>query len=153
MFLDVNHYLPDCLMVKTDIASMANSLEVRAPLLDHVLAETVARWPADWKYRPLNHSKRILKETFARDLPPAILRRSKQGFGVPIGAWFRGPLKPFLRETFAVAARALNAQLLKPARRMVLRRYVDEHLQGKRERGYRLWALLMLELWHQAYPA
>ncbi len=147
MFLDVNHYLPDCLMVKTDIASMANSLEVRAPLLDHVLAETVARWPAAWKYRPVNHSKRILKETFAKDLPAAILQRGKQGFGVPISEWFRGPLKEFLRDTL-LSQEALRRGYFKPD---VLRRYIDEHQSGKKQRGYGLWALLMLELWHREF--
>ena len=68
-------------------------------VLDHVLAEKVAHWPGHWKYQPPNFSKKILKETFAKDLPSDILRRGKQGFGVPIAQWFRGPLRSYLRET------------------------------------------------------
>jgi asparagine synthase (glutamine-hydrolysing) len=149
LYLDLHHYLPDGLMVKMDIASMANSLETRSPLLDHVLAEEVARWPEDWKYRPPNASKRILRDTFACDLPPQILRRGKQGFGIPMGLWFRGPLKHYLRETL-LSPHAMNRAYFEPH---VVRRYVDEHLEGRKDWGYRLWALLMLELWHQAYPS
>jgi asparagine synthase (glutamine-hydrolysing) len=147
MFLDLNHYLPDCLMVKMDIASMANSLETRSPLLDHILVEEVARWPASWKYRPIHDSKRIFKEAFAQDLPPRILQRHKQGFGVPISQWFRGPLKAYLRDVL-LSREALGRGYFRPE---VLERYIEEHQSGKRERGYGLWALLMLELWHQAY--
>jgi len=147
MFLDVNHYLPDCLMVKMDIASMANSLEARSPFLDPLLAEECARWPSAWKYRPLNESKRILKETFAKDLPPSIARRGKQGFGVPISQWFRGPLRGYLREIL-LSPEALSRGYFRPE---VLRRFVDEHQSGKRDRCYGLWALLMLELWHREF--
>ncbi len=145
MYLDLRHYLPDCLMVKMDIASMANSLETRSPFLDHILAEEVARWPASWKYQPLNYSKKILKETFAKDLPPSILRRGKQGFGVPISQWFRGPLKSYLRDVI-LSPEALARGYFRPE---VITRYVDEHQSGKRDRAYGLWALLMLELWHR----
>jgi len=147
MYLDLHYYLPDGLMVKMDIASMANSLEARSPFLDHVLAEEVARWPQNWKYQPPNHSKRILRETFAKDLPPAIQNRGKQGFGVPIAQWFREPLRGYLEETI-LSPKALQRGYFRPE---VLRRYVQEHVSGKRDRSYGLWALLMLELWHQAY--
>jgi asparagine synthase (glutamine-hydrolysing) len=147
MYLDLNHYLPDCLMVKMDIASMANSLEARAPLLDHLLVEEVARWPSAWKYRPLNFSKRILKDTFARELPPAIRKRGKQGFGVPISHWFRGTLRAYLQDT-VLSTRALSRGYFRPD---ALRRLLDEHQSGNRDRSYSLWALLMLELWHQQY--
>jgi len=149
MYLDVNHYLPDCLMVKTDIASMAHSLEVRSPLLDHVLGETVARWPTDWKYRPLNRSKHILKDTFSIDLPAAIMQRGKKGFGVPISEWFRGPLKNYLRDIL-LSPEALGRGYFRPE---TVRRYIDEHQSGKRERAYGLWALLMLELWFKSADA
>lgn len=145
MLLDVNYYLPDCLMVKVDVASMAHSLEARAPLLDSVLADEVAHWPADWKYQPLQNSKRILKDTFAQDLPPEILNRGKKGFGVPISHWFRGPLKGYLRDIL-LSPEALGRGYFRPE---TVRRYLDEHQSGQRERGYGLWALLMLELWHR----
>jgi asparagine synthase (glutamine-hydrolysing) len=148
MYLDLHHYLPDCLMVKMDIASMANSLETRSPLLDHVLAQEVARWPSAWKYRAPNTSKKILKETFAKDLPEVIRRRGKQGFGVPISQWFRGPLKSYLREVI-LSPKALQRGYFRPE---TVHRYVDEHQSGKRDRAYGLWALLMLELWHCSFP-
>jgi asparagine synthase (glutamine-hydrolysing) len=147
LYLDLNHYLPDCLMVKTDVASMANSLEARSPFLDHVLAEEVAHWPVPWKYRPPNFSKRILKDTFANDLPPQIRTRGKQGFGVPIGQWFRGPLKDFLREAI-LSPRALQRGYF---REEALQRFFDEHQSGRKDRSYGLWALLMLELWHREF--
>lgn len=146
LYQDLHHYLPDCLMVKVDIATMAHSLEGRSPFLDHVLAEEVARWPAHWKFRLPNSSKRILRDTFARDLPPAVLNRGKMGFGIPLAEWFRGPLKEFLLGT-VLSPRALGRGYFKPE---AIRAVVEEHLSGRRNRGYGLWALLMLELWHQA---
>jgi len=147
MFLDLNHYLPDCLMIKIDIASMANSLEVRSPFLDHKLVEECARWPSSWKYRPLGPTKKILKDVFSKDLPAPILRRRKQGFGVPISQWFRGPLKNYLRETL-LSPRALSRGYFRPK---VLERFIHQHESGVQDRSYGLWALLMLELWHQEY--
>ena len=104
-------------------------------------------FPVSWKFRPLNYTKRILKETFAKDLPPMIRRRGKQGFGIPISQWFRGALKDYLRETL-LSPKALARGYFRPE---TLRRFVDEHRSGVRDRSYGLWALLMLELWHQSY--
>jgi len=146
MYLDLHHYLPDCLMAKTDIASMSNSLEARSPFLDHVLAEEVARWPVSLKFSPPNNSKRILKDAYAKDLPESILRRRKQGFGVPISQWFRGALKGYLQE----ALLSPNAFVQNYFRPETLRRYVEDHQSGVCDRGYGLWALLMLELWYRA---
>ena len=134
-------------MVRMDIASMANSLETRSPLLDHVLVEESARWPDHWKYRPLNRSKRILKEAFDKELPSAIRRRGKQGFGIPMSGWFWGSLKSYLQEVL-LSPEALARGYFRPE---VLRRYVQEHQSGYRDRSYGLWALLMLELWHQQF--
>lgn len=147
LYLDLNHYLPDCLMVKMDIASMANSLETRSPFLDHVLVEEIARWPARWKYLPLNSSKRILKDTFAKEMPKMIRSRGKQGFGIPISQWFRGPLKGYLRDVL-LSPEALSRGYFRPE---TLHRFIDEHQSGIRDRSYGLWALLMLELWHQQF--
>jgi asparagine synthase (glutamine-hydrolysing) len=143
MSLDLRHYLPDGLMTKVDIAAMAHSLEARAPFLDHILMQEVAQWPSKWKYRPPNFSKRILKETFAQDLPGGIVRRGKQGFGVPLSRWFRGPLRKFVEETLLSS----NPMVSEYLRVEVIRRYVEEQREGTRDRSFGIWALLILELW------
>jgi len=144
LYVDLHTYLPECLMVKVDIASMANSLEARSPFLDHVLAEECARWPSTWKFCPPGQSKKILKDTFARDLPAEILARKKQGFAIPVKDWFRGPLKGFLKEVL-LSPKALQRNYF---RKETLERFIDEHTRGIRDRSPGLWALVMLELWH-----
>jgi asparagine synthase (glutamine-hydrolysing) len=95
--IDTAFYLTNDLMVKMDIASMANSLEVRSPLLDYRLIEYCASLPGPMKIRR-KRLKHLLKEVMSEHLPPNILNRAKQGFGVPLGQWFRGDLEPFVRE-------------------------------------------------------
>jgi asparagine synthase (glutamine-hydrolysing) len=142
LFVDFKTYLPECLMTKVDIASMACSLEGRSPLLDHVFVETAFRMPGDWKLKGLRGHKHIMKEAFGDLLPPAILTRSKMGFGIPLGAWFRGPLKGFWEE-HVLSKEALARGYFREA---ALRGLWAEHQSGRRDQGYRLWALLMLEL-------
>lgn len=145
LYLDFKTYLPECLMAKVDIASMANSLEARSPLLDHEFVELVFRMKGDWKLRGLRGHKWIFKEAFKDKLPPDILKRKKMGFGIPLGSWFRGPLKSFW-ESHVLSPEALKRGYFEPT---ALARLWDEHQLGRRDHGYRLWALLMLELWHQ----
>src|SRR5207249_6908237 len=90
-------YLPDDLLVKTDRCTMANSLEARSPFLDRELTEYAAALPDDMKLRG-QRTKIILREAFADLLPPAIDQRGKMGFGVPLGAWFRGELRDYVRD-------------------------------------------------------
>src|SRR5262249_18573806 len=90
-------YLPDDLLVKTDRCTMANALEARSPFLDRDLIEYVAQLPDDYKLRG-RESKSILREAFADLIPASVQRRRKMGFGVPLGAWFRGPLKSYVRD-------------------------------------------------------
>ncbi|MBI3551219.1 MAG: asparagine synthase (glutamine-hydrolyzing) [Elusimicrobia bacterium] len=145
LYVDFKTYLPECLMAKIDIATMANSLEGRSPLLDHEFVELVYRMPGDWKLKGLRGHKWIMKRAFADMLPPAIQKRGKMGFGIPLGKWFRGPLKGYWQD-HVLGARALSRGYFSaPA----LKRFWDEHQSGRREHGYRLWALLMLELWHE----
>ncbi|MHB2025243.1 MAG: asparagine synthase (glutamine-hydrolyzing) [Elusimicrobiota bacterium] len=146
LYVDFKTYLPECLMVKMDIASMANSLEARSPLLDHEFVETVFSLPGGWKLKGFFGNKWILKEAFKDRLPPMIYRRGKMGFGIPLGSWFRGPLKTYW-EQGVLSPQALSRGYFKPK---ALRRIWDEHQSGRRDHGYRLWALLMLELWHQS---
>jgi asparagine synthase (glutamine-hydrolysing) len=145
LYVDFKSYLPECLMAKIDIATMANSLEGRSPFLDHEFVELAYRMPGEWKLKGLKKHKWILKEAFADKLPPSITKRGKMGFGVPIGHWFRGPLKSFGESHILGTRRGYFNE-------DALRRLWTEHQDGTRDHSYRLWALLMLELWHQAYP-
>lgn len=145
LHVDFNTYLPECLMVKVDIASMANSLEGRSPLLDHEFVEMVYRMPGHWKLKGIKTSKWILKEAFKDKLPANIIKRPKMGFGIPVHAWFRGPLKEFW-ESHVLSEKALARGFFDEKG---LRKFWDDHQSRKRENGYRLWALLMLELWFQ----
>ncbi len=144
LYVDFKTYLPECLMAKVDIATMAASLEGRSPLLDHEFVELVYPMPGHWKLRGLRGHKWIMKEAFKDRLPPMIQNRNKMGFGIPLHAWFRGPLKKYF-EDVVLSPKALSRGYF---REQALRRYWDEHQSRRREHGYRLWALLMLELWH-----
>lgn len=146
MDADMHSYLPDDLLIKVDIATMAHSLESRPPLLDHVLAEFAARIPARLKLRGVT-SKFILKKAMEPLLPPEILHREKQGFGVPVGLWFRNELRDYARDVL-FDSRALGRGYFDKS---ALQAYVDDHVNGRYERGQELWALLMLELWHRTY--
>ncbi|OGS01635.1 MAG: asparagine synthase (glutamine-hydrolyzing) [Elusimicrobia bacterium RBG_16_66_12] len=145
LYVDFKTYLPECLMAKVDIASMACSLEGRSPLLDHEFVELAYRMPGDWKLKGLRGHKWIFKEAFKDLLPPEILTRGKMGFGIPLGSWFRGPLKDYW------AGHVLSREALGRGyfTEKGLRSLWDEHQSGRRDHGYRLWALLMLELWHR----
>lgn len=143
---DQNFYLPDCLMVKTDIASMANSLEVRCPFLDHELMEFAATIPSNLK-RNSTGGKIILKNALKNLLPSEILNKHKTGFGIPIGKWFRSDLAPMLKETLldeTSARRGLFEQNL-------LKKMINEHIDGHRDWSNRLWAFLFLELWFREF--
>jgi len=145
-YTDIKTYLPECLLVKMDVASMANSLEARSPFLDHKLLEFTATLPSNWKLHGIT-TKYILKQTFKDFLPKEILHRGKQGFGIPVGKWFREDWKDYFREI------VLSPQAIKRGyfRKKTLEQLFNEHMQGYRDHGYRLWALLMLELWHQIF--
>jgi asparagine synthase (glutamine-hydrolysing) len=143
---DQNFYLPDCLMVKSDVASMANSLEVRCPFLDHRLAEFAATIPSAMK-RDHDGGKRILKKAVKDLLPPDILAKPKSGFGVPLAKWFRGELSDLLRGTL-LDDRASRRALFDGR---FVKKLVDEQIGGKRDWSYRLWALLILELWFREF--
>ena len=143
--LDVALYLPDDLLVKVDIASMANSLEVRAPFLDRCLVEYALQLPTSLMIRGTRR-KWVLRKAFADTLPPENLARRKQGFGVPIGRWLRQELRPLLGD-LVLSTSALQRGYLRPA---AVRTLVEEHLGGA-DHSHRLWSLLMLELWHREF--
>jgi len=143
---DLMTYLPNDLLVKVDIATMAVSLEARSPFLDHHVIEFAASLPERYKLRGLT-TKYLLKKVLRKLLPSENLTRRKMGFGVPIGHWFRGQMQPFLREVI-LSERALSRGLFKHE---VVRELVDQHAEGKRDYSHQLWTLLMLELWFQRF--
>jgi asparagine synthase (glutamine-hydrolysing) len=144
--LDVESYLPNDLLVKMDIATMANSLEARSPFLDHEVMEFCARLPADYKLRG-TRLKYLLRKAAARLLPPETLRRRKMGFGVPVGDWMRGKLRGWT-EDLLLSPRALKRGYFQPE---ALRQFVWAHLEGRQDLSFQLWALVWLELWHQEF--
>ena len=143
---DQNFYLPDCLMVKTDIASMANSLEVRCPFLDHMFVEFAATIPS-WLKRDATGGKIILKQAFNDLLPPEILSKPKTGFGLPIAKWFRNDLLSLLKESL-LDETSERRGLFKQSS---LKKMVNEHIGGHRDWSNRLWAFLFLELWFREF--
>ncbi len=146
LLTDTMTYLPNDLLVKMDIASMSVSLEARSPFLDHHLMEFAASLPEKLKLRRLK-TKYLLKRVLKDIVPEKNLTRSKMGFGVPIGHWFRGVMQPFLRETL-LSERALARGLFRPEK---VRELIDRHVNFKVNYDHQLWSLLMLELWFQRF--
>jgi asparagine synthase (glutamine-hydrolysing) len=139
---DIQTYLPCDLMTKVDIASMAHSLEVRQPFLDYRLVEFAASLPSSLKYR-FGKGKQLLRETFGSWLPDAIWKRKKMGFGIPVAAWFRGPLREQSKEML-LGSDARCHRFLKPD---ILEQLYTRHVRQTSNEGYRLWSLLMFEAW------
>ncbi len=144
--VDVRSYLPYDLLVKMDIATMANSLEARSPLLDHKVMEFAARLPARYKLRGTT-LKYLLRKVAGSFLPPETLRRRKMGFGVPVGQWLRSGLRPVLEEVL-LSPRSLGRGYFRPP---AMRRLVREHTEGQQDHTNQLWALLCLEWWHREF--
>ena len=140
-------YLPDDLLVKTDRCTMANSLEARSPFLDRELIEYVAQLPDDLKLKS-RHTKVILREAFADLLPPAIQRRGKMGFGVPLGTWFRGDLRDYMRDLLLSPDARYRTMLSAP----FVESLVSRHLSGDANLGHQLWSLLCFEQWLRLLP-
>jgi asparagine synthase (glutamine-hydrolysing) len=139
-YLDLKTYLPGDILTKVDRASMAHSLEVRVPLLDHKLVEWLATVPAALK-RHDNGGKYLLKKAMEPFLPDDILYRSKRGFAVPLAEWFRGPLRERLRS--AISSEVIRDSGIFQSRQLAA--VMEEHLNGQVDRSAALWSLLMLE--------
>ncbi len=144
--LDVETYLPNDLLVKMDIATMASSLEARSPFLDHKVMEFCAALPGGYKVSG-TRLKRLLRNVGARLLPKETLARRKSGFVAPVGDWMRRDLRGWT-EDLLLSPRALKRGYFQPE---ALRQLVDGHLEGREDRSFELWALLWLELWHQEF--
>jgi asparagine synthase (glutamine-hydrolysing) len=138
-YVDIKTYLVDDILVKVDRASMANSLEVRCPLLDHKLMELIASMPSALKLHN-GSGKYIFKKALTRLLPAEVLTRRKQGFSMPVAEWFRGPLKQAAYESiFKQPDELLNGGFLKTC--------WAEHQRGQRDWSALLWCVLMFKVW------
>jgi asparagine synthase (glutamine-hydrolysing) len=146
LLTDIMTYLPNDLLVKVDIASMANSLEARSPFLDHKLIEFAASLPENLKVKNFE-LKYLLKKIAAKLVPREAVYRRKMGFGVPVSHWFRGEMKDFVKQILLSE---------KFARRGIadaghVEKLVEAHIEGREDNGWKLWILIMLELWFQEF--
>jgi asparagine synthase (glutamine-hydrolysing) len=141
-YVDIKMYLADDILVKVDRASMANSLEVRCPLLDHKLMELIAQMPSSLKLHN-GQGKYLLKKALEAVLPAEILDRRKKGFAVPVAEWFRGELKEFAHEAlFGEPHALLDGRFLDRCWR--------QHQRGQRDWSALLWSTLMFRTWEEA---
>src|SRR5438067_2184159 len=144
--VDLGVYLVDDLLLKTDRASMAHSLEVRVPFLDPVVAELALALPTALNVRGLA-KKRLLRRAVAPLLPAVVVRGAKRGFSIPAAAWLRGELVPFARET--LAAETLQRQgFFRPE---PVHRLLDAHVEGREDLSRQLWGLLAFTLWYERH--
>jgi len=146
LYVDINSYLPEDLLVKVDIATMANSLEARVPFLDHKFMELVAEIPSQLKLKG-TESKFILKKAFKDILPDAIFERKKMGFGIPLSRWFRKELKGYIYEVL-LDHKTLNRGYF---RREGIERLLNDHIALRYDHAAKIWALLFLEIWFRVF--
>ena len=145
-YVDIKTYLPEDILVKVDRMSMAHSLEVRAPILDHKLIEYVGSLPSNLKLKG-KESKYIFKKMLEDRLPQNILYRRKQGFSIPLASWLRNEMRGFVEETLFSSQNGLssffNLQYIKDLWR--------RHLNGRQDYAYPLWGVMMFSLWKRKF--
>lgn len=147
IYKDIRNYLLDDLLVKVDIASMANSLEVRSPFLDHKFVEYVVGIPTGLKIKN-GELKYILKKAYSQRMPKNFFNRPKMGFAVPIDKWFREGLKDYMWDIIEGCGQVCIREYFNP---VFIRHLMATHVQGKAQYGSKLWLLLMFILWHIKY--
>ena len=145
LYIDTKTWLPDDLLVKADKITMANSLELRVPLLDHRVLEFAATLPIDYKVKGFT-TKRILKKAFERQVPPEILKRKKTGFPVPYALWLRGNLKDYVRDVL-LSNKALQRGYFRKA---AIERILARHQNGDQV-AKEIFSLLTIQLWHEQF--
>ena len=148
LWLDLVGYLPDDILTKLDRAAMAVSLETRVPFLDRHVLDLAWRLPLSAKVNGAV-TKQVLRTVLHRYVPPGLVERPKMGFGMPIGSWLRGPLRPWAEDLLA-ERRLRHEGLLDP---VPVRRAWQAHQSGRRDLGYALWDVLMLESWLERWVA
>ena len=146
-YVDMRLYLLDDMLVKVDRMSMAHSLEVRSPLLDHKLVEFAARMPPALKLRGWE-TKAILRDTVRRYLPPNIVRKPKQGFKVPLAEWLRTSLAEMVGDYLEVGKGRLPGGIFNQA---TIQTLVDQHRTGSADHSSKIWLLLNYAAWHDLY--
>jgi asparagine synthase (glutamine-hydrolysing) len=146
LYADLKTYLPNDILVKMDRMAMANSLEVRSPLLDHEVIEFAASLPLHLKYHR-GTAKYLLKRYAERRAPAGVVNRPKMGFSIPLATWLRGALRS-TADDLLLSERALGRGYFRPD---VIRGMWQRHQAGQRNHAHHLWALMMLELWHRLF--
>jgi len=146
LYVDVMSYLPEDLLVKVDIATMAHSLEARSPFIDHKVMEFAASLPSNLKLRGIE-TKYLLKNVLSDYLPREIVKRKKMGFGVPLDIWFRNDLKEMAYDVL-LSKKCVERGYFK---RETVQRLLDEHVSEQYDHCYRIWSLLFLEVWHTMF--
>ncbi|MFH1563270.1 MAG: asparagine synthase (glutamine-hydrolyzing) [Nitrospirota bacterium] len=146
LYLDMKFYLQEDILAKVDRASMANSLEVRAPFLDYTFVEFVAKLPPHLKLKGLT-TKYILKKAVKDILPKGIAGRKKKGFGIPVARWFKDELKEFVLDVFAEDKIKREGFF----NYTCIKKLLEEHFEGKKDNRKQLWTLLIFELWYDKF--
>ena len=144
--MDTQFYIPNDLLVKVDILSMAHALEVRSPFLDHSLMEFVSQLPPQMKLK-WGKLKYLVKKAFQKEIPVENLRHRKMGFAIPLAQWIRGHMQETFKEGLLSEQTRIHQYFLADE----IHRLFSEHVTGKKDYAHELWALLVLEYWHREF--
>jgi asparagine synthase (glutamine-hydrolysing) len=143
-YVDIKTYLADDILTKVDRMTMAASIEARVPLLDHRIVEFALSLPPEMKLRRAR-TKLILRQAMRGRLPEMVLNKPKEGFSIPLKHWLRGPLQPLMMDLLSADC-VQRRGYFEP---QTVSHWVSEHLRGRANHSHRLWALMVLELWHR----